>query len=355
MEDVVGSRFLFPKEKERSGGFMLRKRKYGNTCAVLLLMTFLVLLQGCAKPDEGKPAEGGVTSALVAESATPEVKNSPTSALAPTATLAPTASPTPTAAPLPVATATPEPMPTVAPQEKVLLLSERELSVKNELYFEFCYRSERVICRSENPDIAQVMLMDCGYDPEEEAKVAGIMVYGIRNGETEIVITDDKNRQEVRRKVTVEKPEEDTGKQRLIDWLLVNGETNDIGDKVLTEGTAESGGQAVVEYATMDENINFYFKDQRGGEKIEWNLIPTPDENTEYYITMRMGEDFVTATVDLVTYENETLEFEKGWFRIPVEEEQQQRANEISKRAYEAVRTLLYEETGMTMGEVFPK
>lgn len=85
--------------------------------------------------------------------------------------------------------------------------------------------------------------------------------------------------------------------------------------------------------------------------KIEWNLIPTPEETTEYYITMRIGEDFVTATVDLATYAGESLTFEKGWFKVPVEEKMQQSANEISGRAYEAVRSLLEKETGMTMGE----
>lgn len=44
--------------------------------------------------------------------------------------------------------------------------------------------------------------------------------------------------------------------------------------------------------------------------------------------------------------------FEKGWFRVPEEEAVQQWANEVSGRAYKAVSTLLYEETGMKMGEV---
>jgi len=199
------------------------------------------------------------------------------------------------------------------------------------------------------------MFMEGEYDYEEGSKTTGVMLYGIANGTTELVVSDTKNGQEVRWKVTVEKPDTESGKQKLIDWLLANGETNDLGDKVLTKGAPESGGQATVEYTTMDKNINFYYTEVQGEEKIEWNMIPTPQENTEYYITLRMGEEFVTATVDLVTYNNETVAFEKGWFRIPVEEEVQNRADEMSKRAYEAVRTLLYEETGMKMGEVVPK
>lgn len=116
--------------------------------------------------------------------------------------------------------------------------------------------------------------------------------------------------------------------------------------------TQMEASQTLPEYATMDENINFYFKEKQGDLKIEWNLIPTPEETTEYYITMRIGEDFVTATVDLATYAGEELAFEKGWFKVPVEEKMQQSANEISGRAYEAVRSLLEKETGMTMGEV---
>ncbi len=231
-------------------------------------------------------------------------------------------------------------------------LPEYTLTVENELYFEFAYEFEALTFRSENPDIVQAKFMEGEYDYEEGRETTGVMLYGIANGTTELVVSDTKTGQEVRWKVTVEKPADESGKQKLIDWLLANGETTDIGDKELAEGTVEDGGRATVEYATMDENINFYFKEKQGDLKIEWNLIPTPEENTEYYITMRIGEDFVTATVDLTTYEGETLVFEKGWFKVPVEEELQQSANTVSKKAYEAVRSLLEKETGMTMGDV---
>lgn len=222
----------------------------------------------------------------------------------------------------------------------------------NELYFEFAYPFKVLTYRSENPEIVQAKFMEGEYDWEENRETTGVMLYGIANGETEIVVSDISSGQEVRWTVTVKKPKAENGKQMLIDWLLSNGEVNDIGDKVLSKGTPEFGGQATVEYAAMDKNINFYFTEKQGEEKVEWNLIPTELENTEYYITMRMGEDFVTATIDLATYDGEMLVFEKGWFRVPVEEEMQRRANEASGRAYEAVKALLYEETWMTMGEV---
>ena len=237
-------------------------------------------------------------------------------------------------------------------KEAERILPEYELTVENELYFEFAYEFEALTFRSENPDIAQATFMEGEYDYEESRETTGVMLYGIANGTTELVVSDTTSGREVRWKITVEKPTDESGKQKLIDWLLANGETNDIGDKELAEGMKEDGGRAIVEYATMDENINFYFKEKQGDLNIEWNLIPTPEENTEYYITMRIGEDFVTATVDLGTYAGEELAFEKGWFKVPVEEEMQQSANEVSKRAYEAVRSLLEKETGMTMEEV---
>lgn len=233
-------------------------------------------------------------------------------------------------------------------QEEQRRLPEYTLTVENALYFEFAYEFEDVTFRSENPDIVQAMFMEGEYDYEEERETTGVMLYGIANGATELVVTDVRTGQEVRWDITVEKPEAENGKQKLIDWLLANGEANDLGDKVLTKGTPESGGQATVEYATMDENINFYYVEVQGEEKIEWNLIPTAQENTEYYMTMRMGADYVTATVDLATYGGEPVAFEQGWFGIPVEAEVQQRAEVASRRAYEAVRILLYEATGRT-------
>ncbi len=311
---------------------MFGKRRKG---AVLLLAAVLVFasLQGCKKPEEnGKKPE---------TTATPQVNKKDEKDETPASENKPV---TPTVAP-----GNEEDNTQSKVQQK---LPEYTVTVGNELYFEFAYEYEALIFRSENPDIVQASFMEGEYDWEEERETTGVMLYGIANGETELVVTDVRNGQEARWKVTVEKPEAESGKQRLIDWLLAGGETNDLGDKVLTKGTPESGGQATVEYATMDENINFYYKEVQDEMKIEWNLIPTEKENTEYYITMRMGEEFVTATVDLATYTGGSIAFEQGWFRIPAEEAVQQSANEISKRAYEEVRELLEKETGMTMGEV---
>ena len=67
----------------------------------------------------------------------------------------------------------------------------------------------------------------------------------------------------------------------------------------------------------------------------------------------RICRSYGATDVDVfTTYNGEELVFEKGWFKVPVEEDVQKRANEASGRAYEAVSKLLYEETGMTMGEV---
>ena len=120
-------------------------------------------------------------------------------------------------------------------------LPEYELTVENELYFEFAYEYETLTVRSENPDIVQAKLMEGEYDYEENRETTGVMLYGIANGTTELVVTDVTSGQEVRWKVTVEKPDTESGKQKLIDWLLANGESNDIGDKELAEGKVEKG------------------------------------------------------------------------------------------------------------------
>ena len=308
----------------------MRKKMKG---LILSLVILVGLLPGCKSTEKpGVISEGTVTLGVSNTDKT-DVTPEPTVTQGATSTVAPVT-------------------PTDIPSVTVPKLPEYTLVVENELYFEFRYVFENLTCRSENEAIAGVTLMEGEYDWEEQAETTGVMIYGVANGETELVITDGKSGQEVRWKVTVEKPEAVSGKQDLIDYLLKNGETNDLGDKVITKGTPESGGEATVEYATMDKNINFYFMEKQGETKVEWNLIPTPEENTEYYITMRVEGEFVTATVDLATYAGETLVFEKGWFRVPVEDDLQKTANEASGRAYEEVRTLLYEKTGMTMGDV---
>ena len=313
---------------------MYGKRRNRKAVVLFLVgMMILASLQGCKKTEEAGN--------------NPEVTEAPGKVTEP---VKPTEEPEPV---LPTET------PTVIPggeeddtqQEVQQKLPEYTFTVGNELYFEFAYEYEALTFRSENPDVVQASFMEGEYDREGDRETTGVMLYGIANGETELVVTDIRSGQEVRWKVTVEKPETESGKQKLIDWLLANGETNDLGDKVLTKGMPEAGGQAMVEYATMDENINFYYEEVQGEEKIEWNLIPTAQENSEYYITMRLGEEFVTATIDLATYKGAAPAFEQGWFGIPVEADMQKRAEEASGRAYKAVSTLLYEETGMSMGE----
>ena len=337
---------------------MMEKKRNKKACVLLLTgMLAVSVLQGCnGAEDVGKVPQATTTPEPTTEPVM--LTESPTDK---PETVTPTEAPiltepvTPTEAPGVTESVTP----TMAPEDEVLPtpaeaqreLPEYTLTVGNELYFEFAYEFEALTFRSENPDVVQAVFMEGEYDWEEERETTGVMLYGIANGETELTVTDVRTGQEVHWTITVEKPAEENGKQTLINWLLANGETNELGDKVLTKGTPEDGGQATVEYATMDKNINFYYEEVQGEEKIEWNLIPTAQENTEHYITMRLGEEFVTATVDLATYAGESVAFEQGWFGIPVEADVQKRAEEASGRAYEAVSTLLYEETGMKMGE----
>ena len=126
-------------------------------------------------------------------------------------------------------------------------IPEYTFTVENGMYFEFAYEWEDLTCRSEDTAIAQVMLMEGEYDWEKETETTGVMIYGVGNGQTELVLSDKKNGQETCWKVTVEKPEETTGKQRIMNRLLANGENTDIGDRVITKGTPESGGQVTVE------------------------------------------------------------------------------------------------------------
>lgn len=256
--------------------------------------------------------------------------------------------------------------------EKDIQVGKVPFVMGNTLYFEFLYTTDSLQCWSENTDIVQVALMECGYDFEYNANVAGVMLYGIGSGECAIVFADGNGQKEVRRMVTVEKPEVNTGRQQLIDYLLLHGDANEIGDKVRVRYGKEPGNRVVMEYSTMDDDLHFFYYETGEDKKIEWSLFPTenemvnpyepmpisteensrPTEKIEYYLTMRIGDAFITTVVDLATYNGETVEFEKGWFKVPVEEALQTRANEISKRAYEAVCAFLLEETGLQFSDI---
>ena len=103
------------------------------------------------------------------------------------------------------------PKTTITESEKKIQVENTPLFMENVLYFEFLYTTETLQCWSENPDIVEAALFECGYDFGMNANVAGIMLYGISNGECELVITDGTVEKEVRRMVTVEKPEANMG------------------------------------------------------------------------------------------------------------------------------------------------
>ena len=229
-----------------------------------------------------------------------------------------------------------------------------DVEVKNAAMFQIRYFSDEITCRSKDESIAKVAVIESGYNVDERCNTADIMVYGIRDGETKIILSNNCNNEKTKYLVRVEKPSADDNQQKLIDHLLQQGVVNDLGDCVITEEYEENAAFAQIEYLAMDNDVQFHYGEVLDGTKVEWNMWKTVDREDEYTITLWIGEEFITTRVVPASYDGGSLVFEQGWFRIPVEEEIQTAANEISQRAYTRVEYLLLKEVQMRFQDLCP-
>jgi len=83
-----------------------------------------------------------------------------------------------------------------------------DVEVQNATMFQIRYFSDEITCRSADESIVKVAVVESGYNADDRCNTADIMVYGIADGQTEIVLTNNCNEEETRYQVIVKKPTE---------------------------------------------------------------------------------------------------------------------------------------------------
>ncbi len=232
------------------------------------------------------------------------------------------------------------------------------LSIENVGWKGIYYYSDEVYCSSSNTKVATVAVIPYGYVENNYEKEADIVVFGHKTGTTNITITNNYNDEKVTFKVKVKKPEISTNYQKLVDYILLNGDVEDgTGDKIVLKECKEKNVIATISYDTMSEQINYGYEETTDLAKVKWLMMPTEKENTEVYMVMWIypvnskEEHYVTTTIDTKTYNGEEIVFEEGWYRIPALESLQGIANEVSKNAITFIDEVLKSEVGVTWRE----
>ncbi len=232
------------------------------------------------------------------------------------------------------------------------------LSIENVGWKGIYYYSDEVYCSSSNTKVATVAVIPYGYVENNYEKEADIVVFGHKSGTANITITNNYNDEKVTFKVKVKKPEVSTNYQKLVDYILLNGEVEDgTGDKIVLKEGKEKNITATISYDTMSEQINYGYEETNDLAKVKWLMMPTEKDNTEVYMVMWIypvnstEEYYVTTTIDTKTYVGEEIVFEEGWYRIPALESLQGIANEVSKNAIAFIDEILQSEVGVTWRE----
>ena len=232
------------------------------------------------------------------------------------------------------------------------------LSIENVGWKGIYYYADEVYCKSSNTDVATVAVIPYGYVENNYEKEADIVVFGHKTGTTNITITNSYNDEKVTFKVKVKKPKVSTDYQKLVDYILLNGEVEEgTGDKNVFKECKEKNAVATICYDTMEEHVEYRYVETNDLAKVEWLMMPTENETTEMYMVLWIypvnstEEYYVTTKIDTKIYNEEKIVFEEGWYRIPAKEEWQGIANEVSKNAINCIDEILKNEVGVSWRE----
>lgn len=239
---------------------------------------------------------------------------------------------------------------------EALPIKETKLTLENVGWKSISYYSNDIYCKSSNKKVATVAVIPSADGTETPyEKSADIVIFGHKSGTAMITITNDCNKEKVKFKVTVKKPETESNYQKIIDYVLLNGMVEeDTGDKVISRKCDKNNAIASIWLDTMSEQIKYEYEEKNDFGKVKWLLMPTEKENAEAYMVLWLypagstEEYYVTSVIDVETYAGEKLVFEEGWYRTPALENLQGIANEVSQRAIACIDKIVWAGAGAT-------
>ncbi len=228
--------------------------------------------------------------------------------------------------------------------------SDYVFEVANEDMLGMVYHSDSIAFHIADETIAKAVMIDYGYDIEEMGNSADIIVYGIKDGETTITITNNCNSESVSFKIVVKKPTEDTAEQKLIDYIIQNGEFDEFGDLYITDG------YTTISYSGAEKYVAYLYMAEVDGCKVEWVIMEDVwDAKNGYFVMWIHGnnpiDDYVTAKFVKETYNGEELVFEDAWFGTPAKEEYQGIANKTTRQALSEISKLL-NKAGLGLSDI---
>lgn len=228
--------------------------------------------------------------------------------------------------------------------------SDYVFKVSNSDFIGLTYHSDSISCKVADETIAKAVLIDYGYDVEENGNCADMYVYGIKDGETTVTVTNNCNAESVTFKIVVKKPVTETAEQKLIDYIIANGSIDEFGDMYVTDGETK------LYYSGAEKSVEYTYLAEVDGKRVEWLLMEDVwDEKYVYMVVWIQDsgqiDEYMTARIEISTYKGEELAFEEAWFGTPAKAEYQGLGNETVKRAFSGIAGIL-NQAGLKLSDI---
>ena len=235
---------------------------------------------------------------------------------------------------------------------------DRTVRIKDAGFVVITHLSDKISCEISNPAIATLALTEAEPSEDGPGQDSNIVIYGKKSGTAYITVANNCNNKKMKFKVIVQKTTPVSAADKLNQHLIERAELDEECNKVISKSYAENDAQVEIVYDYWEGALDYEYTEVTDGTHVKWYVLGANDPSTGSYIVMWItpkGEtesQYVTAEVNLSTYNGEKLTYEEAWYGTAASDELQGIANEVTPRAYLAMDDLV-KPIGVTIREVF--
>lgn len=241
--------------------------------------------------------------------------------------------------------------------KKAIKVTKTTINIENGGVIPVQYNSYSIFATCADESIAKVGVSDTGMGE------AQVLVYGVKDGTTTVTITNDCNKESVKVTVNVKKPES-VGIQKLIDYLIQNGEVGEDGFIGFMEEDEELMVGTAVLYDASTDTISL--ADVKGTEtevaaaasvialtldyRANDAAVTLMDMNVEmggFDMNMYMAE-----VSDYSSYDGSDLEFMDFWTMDKLSSEKQVSVNNQMRELLVKLESFLNSKTGYIFSDI---
>lgn len=233
----------------------------------------------------------------------------------------------------------------------------RTVNIEDSGFVVLTYYSDRVSCTSSNPEIATVKMADNGRSEDGPGQEVDLVFYGHKSGTATITVTNNCNDKKMKFDVVVCKKQAVSGYEKLVDYIVANGATDEEGNKWIGQQLAGNTANVKIVYDYWEESLDYEYTETTVNGKIQWSVMGADTPGNRYIIMWitkpgAAESEYVTAKNDVAGYKGEKLVFEEAWYGTPAEESLQVIANSATKNAVNCINQFLSQRLNLTLKDV---